>query len=121
MTISCEECCKARVLYIKHRLETAAACVLSEAEYTCGAPFVPPGHILYGKWKRICLSTGETQWRLLTTPQSRASQTYAPTVEDMEQLRHKCSCRALKLCCPFVQAALAKDKTICQKPYGKGK
>ena len=52
-TVTCTECRKPRVLYSKFKLterqKVSLAIILSEFEYSCGAPITPPGHSLHGK------------------------------------------------------------------------
>lgn len=52
MTISCAECGKSRVLFMKNRLssrqQVQMALLLSQVDYTCGAPLTTPGHALHG-------------------------------------------------------------------------
>lgn len=51
-TILCVECRKPRVLYSKHvlteRQKVSLVILLSEFDYTCGAPITPPHHLLHG-------------------------------------------------------------------------
>lgn len=51
-TILCVECRKPRVLYSKHvlteRQKVSLVIILSEFDYTCGAPITPPHHLLHG-------------------------------------------------------------------------
>ena len=48
----CVECRKPRVIYSKNKLterqKMQMALVMSEYEYSCGAPATPPGHGLHG-------------------------------------------------------------------------
>lgn len=51
-TVDCAEYRKRRVLYSKHvlteRQNVSLVIILSESDYTCGAPITPPHHLLHG-------------------------------------------------------------------------
>jgi hypothetical protein len=52
--VDCVECRKPRVVYASSgawctRYKLEMAILLSENDYTCGAPLTPPGHVLHGK------------------------------------------------------------------------
>lgn len=65
--VNCIECTKPRVIYARHRLtdrqSTALTIYLSEVEYSCGSPLIPPNHplekVLFVRVPLTCADTVE--------------------------------------------------------------
>lgn len=81
-TVECIECRQPRVVYAKHvltdRQNISLVIILSEMEYSCGAPITPPNHMLHG------------------TAMTRANLVCATTIEIPFYSAEKCR---LDLCC----------------------
>jgi hypothetical protein len=124
--VECIECRKPRVIYSTSwpsRYSSQLALILSEYDYTCGAPVTIPGHVLHGKiFTRLdmtCESYIELAYYSSTNtfgknPSLCCYCAVAETVRDDALL--KLYKTVLPVCETCKQAG---HKPVCMRPYGK--
>ena len=122
--VECQECAKPRCIYANHELtsrqETKLVTVISEDQYTCGAPLIEPGDAFYRVTQcRLNITCGDPiEMSYYSSKFCREICCYCGEPGERSEEKRKCFKTVLPVCSVCKSKGL---QPITARPYGPQK